>query len=133
VPEQNPGAQGLESVVAQLALLPGVLEQRDAARQLPLTLARRRGCMDVVHVLRAAGTHERGAESVRDGAAPCPPLRIFSRFLFLGSYSTCLCGCHCLHTERQVIDEDAEHALQWLQVRFREEAFRYVMMCAVSC
>ncbi len=101
MPEQNPGAQGLESVVAQLALLPGVLEQRDAARQLPLTLARRRGCMDIVHVLRAAGAHERGAESVRDGAAPCPPVRTFSRFLFLGSYSTCLCGCHCLHTKRQ--------------------------------
>ena len=73
MPEQNPGAQGLESVVAQLALLPGVLEQRDAARQLPLTLARRRGCVDIVQVLRAAGAHERGAESVRDGACPSPP------------------------------------------------------------
>ena len=27
--------QGLETVAAQLALLPGVLEQRDAARHIP--------------------------------------------------------------------------------------------------
>lgn len=53
--------------MAQLALLPGVLEQRDAARQLPLTLARRRGCVGAVELLRAAGAHERGAERVHDG------------------------------------------------------------------
>ena len=63
-------AQGLEMVAAQLALLPGVLEQRDAARQLPLTLARRRGHAAIAEVLRAAGAHERGAGTVCDGAAP---------------------------------------------------------------
>ena len=57
-------------MAAQLALLPGVLEQRDAARQLPLTVARRRGHADIVEVLRAAGAHERGTGPVRDGVLP---------------------------------------------------------------
>ncbi|KAK9843653.1 hypothetical protein WJX81_001185 [Elliptochloris bilobata] len=61
--------KGLDAVAAQLALLPGVLEQRDAARQLPLTLARRRGHEAIADALRAAGAQERSAVPVRDGEA----------------------------------------------------------------
>ena len=46
--------QGLETMVAGLALLPGVLSQRDSQRTTPLALAQRTGQEGIVRILRDA-------------------------------------------------------------------------------
>ena len=49
-----PGAQDLALVVARLALVPGVLQQRNAARETPAALARRLGRAGALDILRWA-------------------------------------------------------------------------------